>query len=113
VEAYKFDFFKELFYHVPSINLQGDPMKTNAIPKTIKKWLDKNAHIVHEFHMEEDEWGEEHEGPWSIWVYFKLGWRNELHYEHQIHEPTVKDFMDATLFIKPCDCADCTFSQES
>ena len=84
-----------------------------TVPKTIKKWLDKNTHIVHEFHMEEDEWGEEHEGPWSIWVYFKLGWRNELHYEHQIHEPTVKDFMDATLFIKPCDCDDCTFSQES
>ena len=82
-------------------------MKTSKVPVTIQRWIDKNQSVIDEFWMENDEAGE-YSQPWSIWLYFKKGWVNEMTETHCIHESLVRDFMEHTQYMVPCTCHDCT-----
>jgi|1_EtaG_2_1085319.scaffolds.fasta_scaffold00681_16 hypothetical protein len=83
-------------------------MRNSKLPVTVKRWVDANPHIVESVEIEEDEWGEAHEGPWSMWIYFQPGWINTATECHMIHEPTAKCVLEHATMIKPCDCDDCT-----
>ena len=83
-------------------------MRTSKVPVTIQRWIDKNQDLIDEYWIEQDEFGERHEGPFSIWRFLTHGWINELDGTHLIHEPCVGGFMDRVPLIKPCDCDDCT-----
>jgi hypothetical protein len=82
-------------------------MHTSTMPKTIAKWASANPKLVEEVTMECDGFGENSEGPWSVWLYLAPGWKSEATDGHMIHEPTVKYFMEAARMVVPCDCGDC------
>ena len=75
-------------------------MRTSAMPKTVAKWLDRNSNTVESANIERDEFGESHEGPYSIWLYLADGWVNTDGGGTIIHEPTARGFLDAVKFIE-------------
>ena len=74
-------------------------MKSREIPRIIKKWIEINESVIDEYWMERDEFLGE--SPYSIWVYFKIGWCSEPGL-HVIHEGTVKGFM-ANANVQKCE----------
>jgi hypothetical protein len=82
-------------------------MRNSKLPVTVKRWIDANPDIVELVDIEDDEFGNPNEGPWSMWIYFRPGWINTLTECHMIHEPTAKCVLEQVSMIKPCDCDDC------
>jgi hypothetical protein len=82
-------------------------MLNKQIPKTIAKWIVANGDKVETHWMELDEFGERHEGPYSIWLYLQHGLCNYEQGSHIIHEATAKAFIEQTKFIEPCPCTEC------
>lgn len=65
-------------------------MRSNKITKTMQATLDKNAHMIEGFHMEDDWFGATE---WSIWVELKEGYT--IDGTGTIHEATVADVIAA------------------
>jgi hypothetical protein len=87
-------------------------MRTNAIPKTIQRWINANADKVEVTNMEFDEWGgPDGCGDWSIWCWLNDGWKIKGFNTHLIHEATAKDFIEQTKNIVPCNCEECVPSK--
>lgn len=76
-------------------------MHNERLPKTVKRWLDKNADKVAEYWTETDCFGEEHEGPVSIWCYLKRPYVNVLCETSIIHEATAKNFLEMASSVQP------------
>ena len=72
----------------------------NKIPKTIQTWIDKNAEMVDEYHLEDDGYSENHNRPYSIWCYFKPEWINPWTGTGCIHASTVADFLNEAPCIR-------------
>jgi len=75
-------------------------MKTPKIPKTVQAWLDSNKSIIDSYHTEDDGYGEDHQGDFSIWCYLKKGYINTLKQTHIIHAATAKQFLEEAKYIK-------------
>lgn len=61
-------------------------MRSNKIPKTLQAALDKNAHMIESYHMEDDWFGNTE---WSIWIELKEGYTFDG--TGTVHENTVAD----------------------
>jgi len=76
-------------------------MKSNRIPKTLARELERHAHEIEEYWMEEDCF-EPEAGDWSIWIYltpeFENGYDPGLGI---IHEATARDSIDALRHVQP------------
>ena len=74
-------------------------MQSNKIPKGLKKALEHNAEKIESYHMEHDDFGNVHEGPWSIWIYLKNGYISTLMDCGTIHEPTAKKAIEGFKYV--------------
>jgi len=82
-------------------------MHNDQMPKTVKRWMDKNKDAIEESYIEADGWGlSDGLGDYSIWCHFKVGTFHRADGAHLIHESTAKDFLQATRQLYPCG-ADC------
>ena len=87
-------------------------MHNDQMPKTVKRWLDKNKEAIEEFYIEADGWGySDGLEEFSIWCHFKKGTFHRADGAHVIHEPTAKDFLIAARRLHPCD-TDCDCQEE-
>ena len=74
-------------------------MHSNKIPKGLQKALERNADKIENYHMEQDGFGDVHEGPWSIWIYLRPGYRSTLMDCGTIHEPTAKKAIEGFKYV--------------
>ncbi len=66
-------------------------MKTNIMPKTIAKWVEKNEHMIDEAFMEfEDGAMEGHD--YQCWICLKSGWITWGYNQHDFAVVTVDEF---------------------
>ncbi len=80
-------------------------MHNSKIPKTVAKWIERNAEIVDDFFVEFDQYqGDGKQGDYSIWLALKAGFKNGATDTHQIHAATAKEFLNETKYIEICDC---------
>jgi len=87
-------------------------MRTNKMPKTVQRWIDKHQNIIEEVEVDDENF-EPETGIYSIWVHLNKGWINSLTDCHSIHEPTAKSFLESASFIKKCECADCNQQEKT
>ena len=76
-------------------------MHSNRMPKTLVRELERHAHQVEEYWMEDDGF-EPEKGDWSIWIYLRPEFENG--YDPGlglIHEATAKDAIDALRRVQP------------
>jgi hypothetical protein len=65
-------------------------MRSNKIPKLLQAALDKNAHMIEGYHMEDDWFGD---SEWSIWIELKEGYSFDG--TGTVHENTVAEAISA------------------
>ncbi|WP_019584492.1 hypothetical protein [Thioalkalivibrio sp. ALE16] len=70
-------------------------MHSNRIPVTLQRLLDRHADKIESYWMECDDFGERHQGPWSIWIHLKHGWINTPAESGTVHEATARDVVEA------------------
>ena len=75
-------------------------MHNHNIPKTVQRWLDNNAEKISEYWTEQDCYGESHQGPISIWCYFKRPYMNVMAETSCIHAATAKDFLEEAEWVR-------------
>lgn len=69
-------------------------MHSEKIPKTLQREIDRHAHKIDSYHMEEDFFGEPGQGSWSIWIGFNPEWECPDMECGTIHEATAKDAIE-------------------
>lgn len=75
-------------------------MHSDKMPKTLLREINKNRHIIQDYHFEPDRFGGPGQGEWSIWIDLKPGYRCSLSDTGTIHEATAKDAIQAIRGVK-------------
>ena len=79
--------------------------KSSRLPESLKRLAAKYPDKVQSIDVERDEWDGPH-NPFSYWMWLNPGWSPDGEV-HCIHEPSVKEFMEAWRRVDKCECQQC------
>ena len=74
-------------------------MRSNRIPNTLLRALERHANHIEEFWMEEDGFQPEL-GDWSIWIYLRPEYESDPGLG-LVHESTARDAIEALRRVQP------------
>lgn len=66
-----------------------------TVPNSVLRAIQKRAHIIDSYHMEDDGFAEEGQGDYAIWIYLKPGWICGFSDTSTIHEATARQAIQA------------------